>query len=227
MLAHVGLSVLAVQLWFRDAARVRDTLIARARAGWAQETQIYDLCPIDWRAPRSLALETRWAVRKPASSFLSRPPRSTRVGFEERIAMMTARRLGLLLLLIACAPLIMALSGGPSGLAFQDLNNNGVQDPGEPGLVGWDIHVFDPATKALLLSMSTIASNVGPPPTEMGSTPSTCLPGTTRSARRCRRGGRRPPLLSSHHRPRRRWLTAPATAMPAPSSWRPEATTSR
>ena len=69
--------------------------------------------------------------------------------------MTTARRLGLLLLLIACAPLIMALSGGPSGHAFQDLNNNGVQDPGEPGLVGWTIHLFDTATKELLQSMLT------------------------------------------------------------------------
>jgi hypothetical protein len=53
------------------------------------------------------------------------------VGFEERIAMMTARRVGLLLLVFACAPLIMALSGGQVGLTFQDLNKNGVQDPDE------------------------------------------------------------------------------------------------
>ena len=82
--------------------------------------------------------------------------------------MMTARRLGLVLLLFACAPLTMALSGGPVGLTFQDLNNNGVQDPGEPGLVGWTIHVFDTATKELLQSMRTMASGPGPPPTGDG-----------------------------------------------------------
>ena len=82
--------------------------------------------------------------------------------------MTTARRLGLLLLLIACAPFIMALSGGPRGRAFQDLNNNGTQDPGEPGLVGWTIHVFDTATKALLQSSFTMASEPGPPPTGDG-----------------------------------------------------------
>jgi hypothetical protein len=78
--------------------------------------------------------------------------------------MMTARRLGLALLLVGCAPLIMALSGGPGGRAFQDLNENGVQDPGEPGLVGWTIHVFDTATKELVQSMFTMASGPGPPP---------------------------------------------------------------
>ena len=54
------------------------------------------------------------------------------------------------------------------GLTFQDLNNNGVQDPGEPGLVGWTIHVFDTATKELLQSMLTEASGPGPPPTGDG-----------------------------------------------------------
>ena len=82
--------------------------------------------------------------------------------------MMTARRLGLVLLLVACAPLTMALSGGPVGLAFHDLNNNGVQDPGEPGLVGWTIHLFDTATKELVQSMVTMASGPGPPPTGDG-----------------------------------------------------------
>jgi hypothetical protein len=82
--------------------------------------------------------------------------------------MITVRRLGLLLLLIACAPFIMALSGGPVGHAFEDLNNNGVQDPGEPGLVGWTIHLFDTATKALLQSRFTMASEFGPPPTGDG-----------------------------------------------------------
>jgi len=62
----------------------------------------------------------------------------------------------------------MALSGGPRGRAFQDLNNNGVQDPGEPGLVGWTIHVFHTATKALVQSRLTMASEPGPPPTGDG-----------------------------------------------------------
>lgn len=61
-----------------------------------------------------------------------------------------ARGLRLLLLFIACAPLIMGAGGGlamfASGVAFEDLNQNGVQD-GEPGLVGWRIFLFDTATK--------------------------------------------------------------------------------
>jgi hypothetical protein len=57
------------------------------------------------------------------------------------MGMLNARRVGLLLMLIACAPLIMAAGGGPFedvnayGLAFNDLNGNGVHDPGEPGAV--------------------------------------------------------------------------------------------
>jgi hypothetical protein len=83
--------------------------------------------------------------------------------------MTTARRLGLLLLLIACAPLLMALSGSTSGRAYRDLNNNGVRDdPGEPGLVGWTIHVFHTATKALLQSTLTMPDGPGPPPTGDG-----------------------------------------------------------
>ena len=82
--------------------------------------------------------------------------------------MMTARRVGLLLLVFVCAPLIMALSGGPVGLTFQDLNNNGVQDAGEPGLVGWTIHLFDTATKDLLQSILTVASGPGLPATGDG-----------------------------------------------------------
>src|SRR6185503_5496030 len=92
--------------------------------------------------------------------------------------MMTARRLGLILLLTACAPLTMALSGGPRGHAFEDLNNNGVQDPGEPGLVGWVIRLFDPATKQLLQSVVTEASDPGPPPTGDGVYSFNLSPGT-------------------------------------------------
>lgn len=87
------------------------------------------------------------------------------------MAMLTAGRLGLLVLLVACAPFIMAAGGGDgiqTGVAFQDVNENGVLDPGEPGLVGWEIHVFDTATKALVQSTFTMASNPGPPPTPGG-----------------------------------------------------------
>jgi hypothetical protein len=67
--------------------------------------------------------------------------------------MPNARRLGLFLLLIACAPLIIAAGGGPgepeiSGVTFEDVNKNGVQDPEEPGLGGWTIYLFDTETKA-------------------------------------------------------------------------------
>ena len=83
--------------------------------------------------------------------------------------MTTARRLGLVLLLIACAPFIMALSGSTSGRAYHDLNSNGVRDdPDEPGLVGWTIHVFHTTTKALLQSTLTMPDGPGPPPTGDG-----------------------------------------------------------
>jgi hypothetical protein len=52
-LAHAESGALAVELRLRDVARVLGTFIERARAGWAQETSNYDLCPIDGRAPRA------------------------------------------------------------------------------------------------------------------------------------------------------------------------------
>jgi hypothetical protein len=51
------------------------------------------------------------------------------------LAMPTARRLGLFLLLVFCAPLMMAAGGGPDdrcrigGFTFKDRNANGIQDP--------------------------------------------------------------------------------------------------
>jgi hypothetical protein len=47
--------------------------------------------------------------------------------------------------------------GNKSGLKFNDLNGNGVQDVGEPALPGWTIHLFDTVTQALLLSTVTDA----------------------------------------------------------------------
>ena len=87
------------------------------------------------------------------------------------MAMLTARRLGLLLLLVTCAPFIMAAGGGDgieTGVVFEDVNGNGVLDPNEPGLVGVLIRVFDTATKGLVLSTFTTASDPGPPPTHDG-----------------------------------------------------------
>ena len=46
-------------------------------------------------------------------------------------------------------------AGNKSGVKFNDLNQNGVQDAGEPGLPGWTIHVFDTATMALVQSTVT------------------------------------------------------------------------
>jgi hypothetical protein len=66
----------------------------------------------------------------------------------------------MVLLLIACAPLVMAAGGGPgnlSGVKFNDLNQNGVKDAGEPGLIGWTIHLFDTGTMALLQTTVTSA----------------------------------------------------------------------
>ena len=59
-------------------------------------------------------------------------------------------------------------AGNKSGVKFHDVNQNGVQDAGEPGLPGWTIHLFNTATKALLQSTVTAAANVGPPPTPDG-----------------------------------------------------------
>jgi hypothetical protein len=59
-------------------------------------------------------------------------------------------------------------AGNKSGVKFHDLNGNGVQDAGEPGLPGWTIHLFNTATKALLQSTVTLPANVGPPPTPDG-----------------------------------------------------------
>jgi hypothetical protein len=62
------------------------------------------------------------------------------------MARSNAQRVGLVLLLITCAPLIMAAGGGPASLVFgdvfSDLNHNGVRDPDEPGLPDWEIHLF-------------------------------------------------------------------------------------
>jgi hypothetical protein len=59
-------------------------------------------------------------------------------------------------------------AGNKNGVKFNDINHNGTQELGEPGLPGWTIHLFDTATKALLQSTVTAAANVGPPPTPDG-----------------------------------------------------------
>src|SRR5262245_45282116 len=63
------------------------------------------------------------------------------------IAMPKAQRIRLLLLLLACSPLLMGAGGGldcpRGGMKFNDLNGNGVKDFGEPGLADWQICAFD------------------------------------------------------------------------------------
>ena len=53
--------------------------------------------------------------------------------------------------------------GNKSGVKFNDLNQNGVQDGAEPGLIGWTIHLFNTGTMALLQTKVTLAANPGPP----------------------------------------------------------------
>jgi parallel beta-helix repeat protein len=59
-------------------------------------------------------------------------------------------------------------SGNKTGVKYRDLNQNGVQDGLEPGLIGWTIYVFDTASKALLQTTVTVAANAGPPATPDG-----------------------------------------------------------
>ncbi len=60
-------------------------------------------------------------------------------------------------------------AGNKTGVKFHDVDQNGVQGPGEPGLIGWTIHVFDTATMALVQSTVTVAANPGSiPPTPDG-----------------------------------------------------------
>ena len=64
------------------------------------------------------------------------------------MAMPNAQRLGLFLLLVACAPLIMAAGGGPCelsvvrGTVFNDLNRDFVRDIDDPVLSGVAIRVY-------------------------------------------------------------------------------------
>jgi hypothetical protein len=60
-------------------------------------------------------------------------------------------------------------AGNKSGVKFHDLNGNHKQDAGEPGLIGWTIHVFDRVSKALVASTVTVAANpLSIPPTPDG-----------------------------------------------------------
>jgi hypothetical protein len=40
-------------------------------------------------------------------------------------------------------------AGNKTGVKFNDIDGNGMQDAGEPGLIGWTIHVFDTVSKAI------------------------------------------------------------------------------
>jgi SdrD B-like domain/Right handed beta helix region len=69
-----------------------------------------------------------------------------------------------------CASRCQGLAAGiKTGVKFHDLNQNGVQDANEPGLPGWEIHVFDTVTKALVQSTVTLAADPNSiPPTPAG-----------------------------------------------------------
>src|SRR5258707_12738010 len=43
--------------------------------------------------------------------------------------------------------IIGGIPGEKSGVKFNDLNANGVQDPGEPGLAGWTIYAYNDTNK--------------------------------------------------------------------------------
>ena len=62
----------------------------------------------------------------------------------------------------------MLQQGNKEGVKFNDLNQNGVQDAGEPGLIGWTIHVFDTATLALVQTVVTAGRQPGRGPADAG-----------------------------------------------------------
>jgi hypothetical protein len=106
----------------------------------------------------------RLAPRNEAQSWAARLRKAS--------PMSLAKRFGSFLLLIACSFMVIgggALSGNGTGLKFHDLNGNGVQDAGEPGLSGWTIHLFDTGAQVLVQSVVTSAANPnGIPPTPDG-----------------------------------------------------------
>jgi protocatechuate 3,4-dioxygenase beta subunit len=51
-------------------------------------------------------------------------------------------------------------SGKISGLKFNDLNDNGIKDGGEPALSGWTINLHNSATNAIITSVATNASGL-------------------------------------------------------------------
>ncbi|KKN79886.1 hypothetical protein LCGC14_0335140, partial [marine sediment metagenome] len=53
----------------------------------------------------------------------------------------------------------LLLNGTIEGQVWEDLNGNGFQDPGEPGLNGWTVELVDVTTGAGLQSMSTADSD--------------------------------------------------------------------
>ena len=70
-------------------------------------------------------------------------------------------------------------AGRKTGVKFNDLNQNGTQEAGELGLIGWKIHVFNTATKALVASTVTLpADPLATPPTPAGFYSFTLDPGS-------------------------------------------------
>ncbi len=106
-------------------------------------------------------------------------------------------------------------------MKFHDVNQNGTQDPSEPGLIGWTIHVFDTATKALVQSVVTVAANPGNvPPTPDGFYSFNLSPGSYTVCEELQTGWQQTaPIGPCRPRSGRRWPTAPRSARPTGSRW--------
>ena len=117
--------------------------------------------------------------------------------------------------------------GNKEGVKFNDLNQNGVQDAGEPGLIGWTIHVFDTATLALVQTVVTQAANPGAPPTPDGFYSFNLSPGSYTVCEALQSTWQQTAPLACRRRPGRRWPTARRSARPMGSRWGRAATASR
>jgi hypothetical protein len=53
------------------------------------------------------------------------------------------------------------LGGETSGLKFSDLDGDGIQDPGEPGLAGWEIHLFGLDSTGQFVHLHTTTDSSG------------------------------------------------------------------
>ena len=113
-------------------------------------------------------------------------------------------------------------------MKFHDLNQNGTQDAGEPGLIGWTIHVFDTATKALLQSAVTAAANAGAAADAGWVLQLHPGSGELHGVRGAAGGVDANGAVGGAAPGRgRRWPTAPPSALPTGSRWGRAATTSR